>query len=293
MVERHSGRAFTFPKDKLISLDGLVTALRQWQGGVGEDLNRLEEGQEDLDILDNDSMVERWRRDFHGEYQFGIWSKTLPNCLFWIPVGIHADPHMAHVPTWSWASRAGRVSYGLTYRHFEVSESTAATIRFSSRPNSLTVLSRAKPVQHLTFRYCTNKDGGPLLIEKDNGRVYRVYEDLLGLPDRPNSPGIHLFYACASDSAELDAELGWLCFDDGNFEHRPPSSTTLFLLMGKSCSSSNARWSHFHMDEGKKDIHLGILIEPCRQGKYKRVGFGTLLSEEWMVDVETRKYYLV
>ncbi|PMD63604.1 HET-domain-containing protein, partial [Hyaloscypha bicolor E] len=77
VVERHSDRAFTFAKDKLISLDGLATALKH--------------------------MVERWRRHFHGEYRFGIWSETLPNCLFWIPVGIHADPHMAHVPTWSWA----------------------------------------------------------------------------------------------------------------------------------------------------------------------------------------------
>lgn len=202
VVERHSRRSFTFPRDKLFSLAGLVTALHDCHlfSAIGP--------------------------PFEHAQRFGLWAGELQHQLLWVPVGIGADPDHRDVPSWSWASRLGAVSYGVGSNGLEVRKHPDIIMKFSDdSQQALLIRSRAKAIGATEFDAKELQPRENRFPEPSVSRQY--FEHVFGLPDRPSSGGIHLLYD------ETKKQIGWICLDDGNFRDSSFRETeALFLLLG-------------------------------------------------------------
>jgi hypothetical protein len=268
VVEAHSARNFTFPKDKLISLLGLVSALKKHH---------------EFSIM---------RPQFQGEHRFGLWAQRLNYDLLWVPIGIRADPHHSSCPSWSWASRLGVISCGIGTSGFHAEEAPETKIQFSkSSQQTLRVKSRAKVIEDIDFQTAMqdgdeiNEDGAP---PNNDSKPRSFFEDLFYLPFRPETGGLHAFHD------ELGEELGWICLDDGNFEDSMLGDGVLFLSIGPSKYHFGA-WSRWHEREfGHKVMFWGIIAQPTDGGSaYRRIGIGMLAVTSWLDDTKVMTYSLV
>ena len=269
VVEAHSARSFTFPTDKLVSLQGLVSAL-----------NRHHE-------------FSLMPPQFQGGYRFGLWAQRIHYDLLWVPIGIQADPYNSTCPSWSWASRLGVISYGVGNSGFHADLAPRTKIRFSkSSQQTLRIRSRGKAIEAVYFQAAMQDDDeiskdGTTIADKPS-KQQAFFEDMFYLPFRPETGGLHAFHD------EFGEELGWICLDDGNFEHSSLGDGVLFLEIGLN-KFPDGHWARWQKKEFGREVMIwGIIAQPTADGRaYKRIGIGMLAVITWLDDVNTRSYRLV
>jgi len=178
LIAGHSARQFTVASDRLISLEGLATELKKARGD---------------------------------EYRYGMWSGTLREELLWIPIGVKQDHSHPHVPSWSWASREGKIKYGIFNLSFEFSLMTKSDVfRGVDEAGVIRVCSRLKLAGSVTF----------LPADSNRAEFFKQF----GIANREATHGIHLLMK------ENGGEFGWACLDEGNFEESDFEQVFLLLL---------------------------------------------------------------
>jgi hypothetical protein len=244
----HSGRLFTRWSDKLVSLEGLATELEKKK---------------------NDRC------------HFGLWAGELQRQLLWIPVGILPDTDNSHVPSWSWASRRGRIVYKssswvILRNGFEL-ESIEDTGRLCIKTLCISV---PKMSLHL---YENDNLGCPVSPGETLEEFFNNYD----FPVRKEVMGIHLLLD------KNETQIGHACLDDGSFQE---ADEIFFAAICHGKWNWLRRWDM----QRRNDIEYhGLLIKRIGESdEYKRVGVGGILAFDdetggWLNQIQPKRICII
>lgn len=129
IVDNYSKRSLTFSKDRLLALRGLANEIQRSRP--------------------NDT------------YAFGMWVQDLPFQLLWFQSGLSAEENLTvplslEIPSWSWASRIGHVSFLEIFRGsrpFFIAE-----ISFEL-PSTITIIAPTENMTYCKGSYVATNDG--------------------------------------------------------------------------------------------------------------------------------------
>ena len=175
LVEQYSQRSFTFEKDRLPALAGLVF-----------DTER--------------AVTESSDEDEPLQYLCGHWNYQLWASLLWIPMDVRSDEKsqratLARIPSWSWCSRGGRISFVDTEQHREYCKIVPRRIGmtrssiYGITQNILEInghlmqrtINEEEALQH--FQQLRSYEIGPLEVRFDFHLPIEDFREVFDLPD--------------------------------------------------------------------------------------------------------------
>jgi Heterokaryon incompatibility protein (HET) len=238
LVASYSRRQLTHKSDKLIAIKGLAN---------------------------------RFQQKYRKRYYYGLWIEDLPDGLLW-----YSDERLFRdtgndIPSWSWASTTGPISFKSSV--FDKHESICEQVLpVRDSPGWLAIRSAIKPINSLR---------GPLQCQAFCFEDLEAMDFTGRLHDDYTSGRIKVSptYLLLSGTDKI----GWAVFDE---YERPPCPVFCLPLLEQEV------WEGFALSRERQFLWTLIVRASSDLDKYQRVGWGLILVPSWLNGIATRDIYL-